>query len=72
MNRDPNSAEGQQELRGQTDAEIGAMVRAAYQRHSDFVDLDRIESVEVAGGCRRGSLLLSVTHRSRLKAGVRG
>jgi hypothetical protein len=57
-----------------TDAEIGAMVRAAYAAHnsqpSSLVDLDRIESVVVSGVFGPGKLELTVRHSSKLKPGV--
>jgi hypothetical protein len=59
---------------GQTDAEIGAMVRAAYAAHNSqsgsLVELDRIESVVVSGVFGPGKLELTVRHSSRLKPGV--
>jgi hypothetical protein len=58
----------------QTDAEIGAMVRAAYAAHNSqpgsLVDLDRIESVVVSGVFGPGKLELTVRHSSKLKPGV--
>lgn len=57
----------------QTDAEIGALVRAAYARHNagELVELEAIETVDVDGVIGPGELLIRVKHQSRLKAGAK-
>ena len=71
------TADGRDFVAEQSDAEIGALVRAAYARHeaNALVELESIESaevVEVAGVCGPGQVLLRVRHRSALKGGPRG